>query len=91
MLLGGSNRFQYRVRLYKNRILENLHLSEDFNVCLEEVYKTVKEFDKRCVPLTIPQIIRLKMLHHKIWGYPILMVNDMSDEEVRQWKELHGQ
>ena len=89
LLVGGKR--SYGVRACKDNILSSLHLSEDFNVCLEDVYRVVERFDERCVPLTISQIIRLKMLHHKIWCYPVLMVNDMSDEEVRVWRELHGQ
>lgn len=61
------------VRACKNEILRKLHLSEDFNVCLEEIYRTVERFDKRCVPLTIPQIIRLKALHRKIWRYSAVL------------------
>lgn len=91
LLLVGSKRFGYRVRACKDEILRNLRVSEDFNVCLEAVYLTVKRFDKRCVPLTIPQIIRLKGLHQGIWGYSVVMVNDMSDKEVRVWIKLHGQ
>ena len=58
---------------YRNRVLRCLHVSEDFNVCLEEVYRTVGQFDKWCIPLTISQIIRLKALHRKIWGYSVVL------------------
>ena len=71
--MGSRKWFQYRVRACKVKVLNNLRLSEDFNVCLEAVYLTVERFDKRCVPLTISQIIRLKALHKKIWDSGVVI------------------
>lgn len=62
-----SKRFAYHVRVCESDILRYLHISDNFNVCLEEIYRIVERFDKRCVPLTICQILRLKVLHLKIW------------------------
>ena len=68
MTLAKRRRFQFCIRAIMSEVLRNLHLSEDFNVCLEEIYRVVKRFDKSCVPLTISQVIRLKALHVKIWS-----------------------
>ena len=40
LLVGGKR--SYRVRACKDNILNSLHLSEDFNVCLEDVYRVVE-------------------------------------------------
>ena len=69
--MSRSKRFVYRVRVCKNEVLRNLHLSDDFNVCLEAIYLTVERFNERCVPLTFSQIIKLKVLHSKIWNYSL--------------------
>lgn len=87
--MAKRSRFHYRTRAIKSEVERSLRLSEDFNVCLEAIYRAVERFNKCCVPLTISQIISLKVLHQKIWGYPVAMVNDMSEEEVRQWREAH--
>ena len=72
MSLNGSEWLERRVRACKIEVLRNLRISKDFNVCLEEIYRIVERFDKRCVPLTISQIIRLKALHQEIWGYSVV-------------------
>ena len=69
-----SKQFQYRVESCKNEVLRNLHISNDFNVCLEEIVSTVAKFHVKCVPLTISQIIRLKALHIQIWREPSSVV-----------------
>jgi len=76
--LAKRSRFQYRTRAIKSEVERSLRLSEDFNVCLEEIYRAVKRFDKRCVPLTISQILRLKVLHQKIWGYSVVLAGDVQ-------------
>ena len=65
------------VRVRRSEILRNLRLSDNFNVCLEEIYRTVEQFDKRCVPLAISPIMRLKALHQKIWGYSVVLSDSM--------------
>lgn len=77
MTLAKRRRFQYRIRSIKSEVERSLRLSEDFNVCLEEIYRAVERFDKRCVPLTISQIIRLKALHQKIWGYSVVLCDSV--------------
>jgi len=75
--LAKRRRFQYGIRAIKSEVERNLRMSEDFNVCLEEIYRIVERFNKRCVPLTISQIIRLKILHQKIWGYSVVLCDSV--------------
>lgn len=77
MTLAKRRRFQYRVRVVKSDVERCLRVSEDFNVCLEDIYRIVERFDKRCVPLTISQILRLKALHLKIWGYSVVLCDSV--------------
>jgi len=75
--LAKRSRFHYRIRAIKSEVERSLRLSEDFNVCLEAIYDAVERFNKCCVPLTISQIIRLKALHIKIWGYTVVLAGDV--------------
>ena len=63
-----SKRFVFGVNRVRNEILRSLHGDEDFNVCLDKVVSIVERFDKRCVPLLVSQVVRLKILHCRIWG-----------------------
>jgi len=65
----------------KSEVERSLRLSEDFNVCLEAIYRAVERFNKRCVPLTLSQIIRLKALHRKIWGYSVVLGASARDPQ----------
>ena len=67
----GSKRFVFGVNRVRNEILRSLNSCRDFNVCLDDVVSIVERFDKRCVPLSVIQIVRLKVLHRKFWACPV--------------------
>ena len=72
--MGKSKYLDHRVHVLQNQIKRYLHFSDNFNICLEEICIIVEKFDKKCVPLTLPQIIKLKALHMKIWRTPSSVV-----------------